>query len=181
MGYSFRPDDENNNERKDNDVSFIYMQKIIPKPRFIIFEAGCDVYPVVTMATSIGFLVTVCDWRPELCNENNIPDAVSHIIGFPTKIMEQLSFKKDDYVIIMTHNFQRDKEILSLSLMMNQSLSYIGILGSQKRTASLFDTKTPNNIHSPIGLSIGAKGPFEIAVSIIAELIQHKRMKGHPE
>ncbi len=179
LGSSFRPEDENNNEPKDNDVSFIYMQKFIPKPRLIIFGAGCDVYPVVTMATSIGFLVTVCDWRSELCNENNIPDAVSHIIGFPTEIMEQLSFKKDDYVIIMTHNFQRDKEILSL--MMNQSLSYIGVLGSKKRTASLFDMNPPNNIHSPIGLSIGAKGPFEIAVSIIAELIQHKRMKGHSE
>lgn len=120
--------------------------------------------------------MTVCDWRPSSCNENNIPDADHYIIGFPNEIMGQLSLNKNDYVIIMTHNFLRDKEILSY--VTNQELYYVGIMGSSKRTQKLFNNEIPNFIHNPVGLSIGAKGPYEIAISIIAEIIKIKRIKG---
>ena len=160
---------------EDLDAINVYNQTFTPQPRLIIFGAGLDANPVVTMAASAGFLVTVCDWRESLCNENNIPLADTYIIGFPNEIFNQITFKKDDYVIIMTHNFQRDKEILSL--LKNQSVYYLGILGSRTRTVRLFETDIPKNIHAPIGLTIGAEGPYEIAVSIVAELIQAKRQK----
>lgn len=156
-------------------ATYVYNQTFTPKPRLIIFGAGLDAIPVVTMAASAGFFVTVCDWRETLCNDSNIPEADTYIIGFPNEIFNQITFKEDDYVIIMTHNFQRDKEILSL--IKNQSVYYLGILGSRTRTVRLFETEIPENIHAPIGLTIGAEGPFEIAVSIIAELIQAKRQK----
>ena len=155
--------------------NYVSTQKFSPKPRLIIFGAGSDVHPVVSLAVQTGFSVTVCDWRESLCNEHTIPEADQYIIGFPKEIEKQISFKKDDYVIIMTHNFQRDKEILSF--IKNESLCYLGILGSRTRTAKLFDDDIPKNIHAPVGLSIGAIGPYEIAVSIIAELIHIKTSK----
>ncbi|MGE7602940.1 XdhC family protein [Peribacillus sp. NPDC097675] len=156
-------------------ATYVYNQTFTPKPRLIIFGAGLDAIPLVTLAASAGFLVTVCDWRESLCNDRNIPAADTYVIGFPNEIISQFTFKKEDYVIIMTHNFQRDKEILSL--IKHQPLFYIGILGSRTRTARLFEMDIPKNIHAPIGLTIGAEGPYEIAVSIVAELIQFKRKK----
>lgn len=148
---------------------YIYTQRITPKPRLVIFGAGVDVQPVVSLAAQAGFSVTVCDWRPALCNEESIPGADQYFIGFPNDVGQRLFFKKEDYVIIMTHNLQRDREVLAL--VMNKPLCYIGILGSKKRAELLFDTEIPNRIHVPIGLNISAKGPYEIAVSIVAELI----------
>ena len=57
----------------------------------------------------------------------------------------------------------------------DHQLLYLGILGSKKRTERLLGEEIPNWIHSPIGLSIGADGPEEIAVSIVAELIAVRR------
>ncbi|MFJ7832336.1 XdhC family protein [Peribacillus sp. NPDC097284] len=173
----FSPEDSFKDEslRYSQTSNYVFTQKFSPKPRLIIFGAGADAHPVVSLASQTGFSVTVCDWRESLCNEHNIPEADKYIIGFPKEIEKQISFKKDDYVIMMTHNFQRDKEILSF--VKDESLFYLGILGSRKRTASLFDDEIPKNIHAPIGLSIGAVGPYEIAVSIIAELIHIKTRK----
>lgn len=149
---------------------YIYTHRITPKPRLVIFGAGVDVQPVVSLAVQAGFSVTVCDWRPALCNEESIPGADHYFIGFPNEVGQRLFFKKEDYVIIMTHNLQRDRELQAL--LMNKPLCYLGILGSKKRAELLFDTEIPNRVHAPIGLNISAKGPYEIAVSIVAELIQ---------
>ncbi|MNC62066.1 putative xanthine dehydrogenase subunit A [compost metagenome] len=53
---------------------------------------------------------------------------------------------------------------------------YIGIIGSKARIALLLEgLKVPKSLHAPVGLSIGGEGPEEIAVSIVAELIQVRR------
>ena len=72
----------------------------------------------------------------------------------------------------MTHDFQRDKKIVDS--LIKVPLFYFGILGSKNRTERLIGGEIPNWIHSPVGLSIGADGPTEIAVSIIAEMISMK-------
>lgn len=157
------------------DSYWIYTQMIQPKPRLIIFGAGIDVKPVAMLATTIGLSVTVCDWRPALCNKENIPFADHYVIGFPDEIMEQITFSEKDCVIIMTHHFQRDQEIVAHII--KQNLLYVGIMGSKKRTKAVFHHDIPDYIHYPIGLSIGAKGPEEIAISIIGEIIKELRLK----
>jgi len=102
---------------------YIYTQRISPKPRLVIFGAGVDVQPVVSLAAQAGFSVTVCDWRPALCNEGSIPGADQYFVGFPNDIGQRLFFKKEDYVIIMTHNLQRDRELLALD---EQTLMLLG-------------------------------------------------------
>jgi xanthine dehydrogenase accessory factor len=149
----------------------VFVQLIQPKPRLIIFGAGADVRPLVTFAARIGFTVTVTDWRPVYCNRIQIPDADVLIQGYPEEAVQQLSLKPNDLVVVMTHNFQRDQEILQL--LTRYRLLYLGILGTHSRTIRLFGGHDiPEGIHSPIGLPIGSEGPEEIAVSILAELIQ---------
>lgn len=83
---------------------------------------------------------------------------------------------KEDFIVIMTHHFNRDQELLIL--LQNSPCRYLGILGSRYRTSRLFgEEDKPKWFFSPAGLSIGAEGPSEIAVSIMAEIIQMVRMK----
>ncbi|NDI37098.1 XdhC family protein [Chengkuizengella sediminis] len=148
-----------------------YTHIFSPKPRLIIFGAGPDVKPLVSLAALTGFSITLCDWRTEFCNKEQFPLANEFIIGFPKEMTNKLNLNSQDYVVIMTHHFQRDQEILST--LIHQHLRYLGILGPRIRTEKLLNHKSiPPSLRSPIGLFIGAKGPQEIAISIVAELIQ---------
>lgn len=154
----------------------IYMQCLLPQPRLFIFGAGEDAKPLVRFAKETDFFTTVCDWREGLCTPLRFPEADSCIVGFPKEVMSRLAITERDFVVIMTHHFIRDQEILTLLL--QRTCRYLGILGSRQRTARLFrEMEKPAWISAPVGLPIGARGPAEIAVSIIAEMIQIVRME----
>jgi xanthine dehydrogenase accessory factor len=147
-----------------------YIQHYWPKPRLVIFGANPDAKPLVSFAKQLGFFVIVTDWRPAFCSEEHLPDADEWIVGFPSETVPHLCLNERDFVVIMTHHFQRDQEIIAL--LRDQPLYYLGVLGPKRRTARLLSaSETPSWIHSPVGLAIGARGPEEIAISIIAEMI----------
>jgi xanthine dehydrogenase accessory factor len=154
----------------------LYIHSFEPKPRLLVFGAGLDAIPIVKLASMVGFSVTVADWREALCSEENFPDAQQLLVGFPSEVVNKLTLTKRDSVLILTHHFKRDQEILQL--LMNRELKYLGIIGTRDRTQRLFEgEEIPPYISSPAGLSIGAVGPEEIAVSIVAELIQRQRKR----
>ncbi|MBA2876645.1 XdhC family protein [Thermaerobacillus caldiproteolyticus] len=156
-----------------SDMPF-YIHHYWPKPRLIIFGANPDTKPLVSFAHQLGFLIIVTDWRPALCNREHFPDADQLMIGFPEEIVPKLSLTPYDFVVIMTHHFRRDQEILSL--LINKKLYYLGILGPRRRTERLLGNQViPPFLHSPIGLAISARGPEEIAISVLAEIIHTLR------
>lgn len=143
-----------------------------PKPRLIIVGAGNDVIPVARLARSAGFRVVVADWRESLCTSERFPET-ELVLGFPCEIMPLLKVTKGDYLILMSHNFPRERELLEM--LVDCEYAYLGIMGSKTRTARLLDGLSPlKHVHSPVGLSIGADGPEQIAISIAAELIACK-------
>lgn len=140
-----------------------------PRPRLVLFGAGKDADAIYSLVRHIGFQLVVSDWRSSLCTKERYPEA-DCIVGSPEQIVDQLNLRSDDYLIVCSHHLQQDKEIIRLSLPLQ--LVYIGIMGSKQRIRTLFETfLIPSNVRAPIGLSIGADGPYEIAVSIAAELI----------
>ncbi|MDT9718008.1 XdhC family protein [Paenibacillus sp. ClWae2A] len=143
-----------------------------PKPRLIIIGAGNDVIPVARLAGSAGFRVVVADWRESLCTSERFPEA-ELVLGFPCEIMPLLNVHNADYLILMSHHFPRERELLEM--LVDCEYAYLGIMGSKTRTARLLDGLPPlKYVHSPVGLSIGADGPEQIAISIAAELIACK-------
>ncbi|MEK3916486.1 XdhC family protein [Paenibacillus sp. FSL H7-0331] len=156
--------------------SDIFVHTYYPKPRLIIFGAGPDARPLAAFATATGYSVVVSDWRPALCDLRYFPDAESLILGFPEETIGMMHFTPYDYAVVMTHNFRRDQQLVQL--LAERQLCYLGILGSKSRTERLLTgMPVPMKVHSPIGLAIGAEGPEEIAVSIVAELILRKNKK----
>lgn len=156
----------------DNKNGKIFIQVLHPKPRLFIFGAGSDVKPLSQLAINTNFDVSIWDWRPAYLNKIHFPSAKLMQQVPVAKFFEHTQFITTDSVVVMTHDFQKDKEILRYLLECEQ-IGYIGVLGPRERTSRLLNNSDiPTHLHSPVGLPIHADGPEEIAVSILAELIQ---------
>lgn len=142
-----------------------------PISQLLIFGAGPDAEPIVELASKMDFSVMLIDPRSSRCNEKNFMKADALILEHPRTFFEEYEVPSDCYVVVMTHNFEYDRLIVD-KLMQNPP-KYAGILGPMRRTERLVGgASIPDYIHSPIGISIGAEGPEEISVSVLAELIR---------
>lgn len=149
-----------------------------PQPRLILFGAGSDVIPICAIAKKAGFRVIVADWRIALCTAERFPNADQLISGSVSAILSQLAMTPSDYIVLCSHQLHQDQVMLAHAL--QQKLHYIGIIGSRKRISLLFDhTPIPKQVYAPVGLDIGAEGPYEIAISIVAQLIGIHREKDY--
>ncbi|MBO1512090.1 XdhC family protein [Metabacillus bambusae] len=155
------------------DQKVYFMQKIMARPRLFIYGAGVDVIPLAHLAHLTGFQVIVADWRPAFCNEIYFPFVYKTYIASPSEFAQSFSFSSSDSNVLMTHNYEKDDQLIHLLL--EKKIAYFGILGSKVRAEKLLKgVRIPKWIHFPVGLAIGAEGPQEIAISIMAELIQIK-------
>ncbi|EPZ52905.1 XdhC family protein [Alicyclobacillus acidoterrestris] len=154
-----------------------FLDYLEPKEQVTIFGAGPDVEPVVALLTKVHFDVTVVDHRPARLSPARFPDAKRRICARPENA-NSISLPDASYALIMTHSFQDD--VLWLGHLLRFDLRYLGVLGPQRRTQKLFDRLGIDNaaqrarVHSPMGVGIGAEGPEEIAVSVVAQLIAQR-------
>jgi xanthine dehydrogenase accessory factor len=154
--------------------SEIFMQRLCPKPRLLLLGAGEDARPLAALASQIGFAVAVADWRPALCSREHFSSAEQLVVGLPAEISRQICLGENDYAVVMTHHYEHDKQLLEW--LMDRHPRYIGVLGPRRRTERmLMGQSLPETVRSPVGLALGAVGPDEIAVSIVAELIRVRR------
>lgn len=142
-----------------------------PNDHLLIFGAGPDAEPIVELASRLDFSITVVDPRESRCNKKCFPNANNLILEHPDSYFNHFQYPLDSYVLVMTHNFNRDRKILNYLL--ENPPKYLGVLGPMRRTERLVeDHASLSLIHSPIGIKIGAEGPEEISVSILAEIIK---------
>ncbi|NOU99573.1 XdhC family protein [Paenibacillus planticolens] len=150
-----------------------YVYTFRPKPRVVVFGANDDAIPLAGLALSSGFRVVIADWRDAYCTAERFPGAET-IAAFPGTLLEKLKLTAEDYVVVMSHQFDKDAEFVRGAV--KTSLRYLGIMGSRVRSEKLLDgVERPDWAHYPVGLRIGSEGPVENAVSIVAELIGIKR------
>ncbi|MFD1775614.1 XdhC family protein [Paenibacillus rhizophilus] len=153
-----------------SEASFITL--LVPKPRLILFGPGHDSRPIADLAFRTGFRIAVADWR-EASVKNELP-AEERVICSPQEAAERLRIGRNDYVLICSHQFQRDR--MFLERVIEHEPHYIGIIGSTARIGLLLEgLGVPETLHAPVGLPIRGEGPEEIAVSIVAEMIQVRR------
>ena len=151
-------------------------------PKLVIFGAGPDAGPLANLAGDVGFAVTVVDVREAFLTPDRFPRATlvsAHFSQFP----ERVRFDGRSFVVVMNHHLERDQESLRFALM--SDALYIGLLGPRSRFEKLLSGLraqgyVPNDlalarVRSPIGLSLGAESPEEIAVSILGELLAIRR------
>jgi len=161
-----------------DDYFELFFENISPPLSLLLFGAGFDALPVVRFAKELGWRVTVIDHRAVFANEGRFPEADEIVVSRAEDLPAELFADENSAAVVMTHNYERDREVLHLLL--NSSCRYIGALGPKKRTGNLiqelrdeertFNEENLNKIHAPIGLDIGAETPEEIALAVIAEI-----------
>ena len=158
-----------------------YTRRFVPRERLILLGGGHVALALAKLAATLDFAVTVVDDRPAFANRGRFPDAEVVCDAFEPAIAS-LAVRRSDYVCVLTRGHRWDGECLR-ALLAGAEPSYLGMIGSRRRVKGLlgaladegFDAERLARIHAPIGLMIGAVTPEEIAVSIAAQLIEHRR------
>lgn len=149
-----------------------------PPVSLIVVGAGNDALPLVAIATVLGWDVCIADGRPSHANALRFPKVSRIIVGKPDDVARQLSLNERTVIVLMTHNYHYDLELLA-KLLPGRPV-YIGTLGPKQRLLRMLDelgakgltiTEAQRSaIYGPTGLDIGAETSEEIALSIIAEI-----------
>lgn len=154
-----------------------------PEPRLIILGGGHVALPLAKMGAMAGFAVIVVDDRLSFANSARFPEARQVICDSFENCFPALNLNKSAFVIIVTRGHRYDH--LCLRQAMKYDLAYLGMIGSKRRAHIIkeqlcVDGHTREElakINTPIGLSIGAVTPGEIAISILAQVISYRRQE----
>jgi len=165
-------------EDDSGSLTEVLMDPVVPESVLYVFGAGHVSMQIVPLAARVGFQVVVIDDREDFADPGRFPEAAEiRCIPFEN-VMQRLPVDSASYVVIVTRGHMGDKTVLAQAL--NTGAGYIGMIGSRRKRdliyqallAEGFTQKDLDRVHSPIGIEIGAETPEEIAVSIVAELIQ---------
>lgn len=158
----------------------IYIEPIMRRNKLYIFGAGHTGVALAKRAIEFDFEVSIFDDRKEYTDEVQIP-SVTMVYGRFKEILPGLSFDNNTFVTIMTYSHPVDREILSYCI--DKPHAYLGMIGSRRKvevTKRLFEEEsigTPElleEVDMPMGIPIGADGPDEISISILAKLLSVK-------
>ncbi len=161
----------------------VFVQPLVAPLRIIVAGATHIGQVFAELARQVGYSVTVVDPRSAFATKERF-GAAAAMAEWPEASFDKLGLDARTAVVALTHASHIDDEALTAAL--RSPCLYIGALGSrgthakrlERLAAAGFTPEELQRIHAPIGLSIGAKGPAEIAVSILAELIKVARGAG---
>ena len=150
----------------------------LPLPqRVVVFGGGHVAQALVPLLAMVDFQVVVFDNRREFADPARFPQAKQVICGDYENIPLTLSLDPQDFYIVMTHGHSCD--FVLQEQLLRREFAYLGVMGSRRKTASVnarlkeagVAEEAIAQVHTPIGLPIGAVTPAEIAVSIAAQCI----------
>lgn len=161
----------------------VFIDVLQPKEEMLIFGAGHIAVYVSRLAKMVGFKVTIIDDRKEFANQDRFPEVDEIIAEDTEEALTHLNITPFSYIIVLTRGHLKDEEVLGSVIRSNAA--YVGMIGSRKKNATVFQhlekqgisARELRKVHAPIGIDIKAQTPEEIAVSIIAEIIQVRRKK----
>jgi xanthine dehydrogenase accessory factor len=165
----------------ENDGKQYFIQVHSPPLRLFVVGAVHITQPLVQFAHLAGYSVTVIDPRRAFADDDRFP-GVELSNEWPDDVLGRSTLDRRTAIVTLTHDPKIDDP--ALETVLASDVFYIGSLGSNrthgKRLARLhengFSEQQTGRIHGPIGLNIGAKSPAEIAISIMAEITQARRM-----
>lgn len=162
-----------------------FRERISRAPKLVICGAGHVSMPIIRMGKMLGFTVTVLEDRPKFADNARAAGADTVVCETFGQGLAQVRGDSDTWFVIVTRGHRYDMECLQAVL--QKSYAYVGMMGSRRRVAIVkeqlaqkgVDRDVLERVHTPIGLKIGAETPEEIAVSIMAEIIQVKNSREH--
>ena len=165
------------------DGGTFFLNVHLPPPRLVVIGAVHISQAMAKMAAISGFAMEIIDPRTAFASAERFPDVPLHA-EWPDDVLKERPLDSFTAVAALTHDPKIDDPALKAAL--DADCFYIGALGSRKthgkRVERLAGMGVPasalDRIHAPIGLNIGAASPEEIAVAVLAEIIQALRSRG---
>ncbi len=167
----------------------VFIEVLAPPPDLVVIGAADDSIPLVQLAAQVGFRVTVVDHRPAFAQAGRFPAAHRVVVARPEEAPVGVPAGSATFAVVKSHVLAQDRawtERFAAS-----GVRYLGLLGSGSRRQSIMSSLTGEQrgrVYGPVGLDLGAEGPDQMAVSIVAELLAvaagrspgHLRDRGRP-
>lgn len=156
----------------------VSIEIVEPTPQLIIAGSGHLSSAIAKLGHLLGFDVIVID---PLAKKENFPEAKMVLSDFVENNLLNIHLSTHSYIVIVTRH---KDDLPTLRSSLKTTAEYIGLIGSRRRVLQAFrilqqegyEEAQLARVNAPIGLDIGAETPEEIAVSIMAEIIQHRRI-----
>jgi xanthine dehydrogenase accessory factor len=160
----------------------VFLEKHAAAARLFVFGAGHVSQELSSLAHHVGFKVEVIDERAQWADPSRFRE-VKLTVRNPADVARELPGGSDCYFCITTHDHPLDQACLEALL--RKPSAYLGVIGSRRKAerfklrlrAAGFTEGELERVRSPMGVAISALTPAEIAVSIVGELIAHRRSR----
>jgi xanthine dehydrogenase accessory factor len=154
---------------------------VYPSPdRLLVFGGVHVAVPLVELAKTLGFRITVVDARGQWATAERFPKADEIVVSYADEFLDRARLDLSTYVVVLTHDPKLDDPAIIRAV--QHDIRYIGAIGSRRthagrierlKAAGITDEQIAK-IHAPIGLDIRARNPEEIALSILGEMVAAK-------
>ena len=178
--HTYAPDGSASSRRAATYVK-VFFDPIVPTPRLVIAGAGHIAQPLALCADLLEFETWVVDDRADYANRERFPTADRVVVDPMHEFFSELRVDPATYVVLVTRAHRYDEE--SLRQLLDTPAPYIGMIGSRRRVHIVHQTLLAEGIspdkfrrvYAPIGLDIGSRTPAEIALAIMAEIVNLRR------
>lgn len=163
----------------ENSERSVFFDVIRPPPTLLVLGSGNDVSPVVDLGSNSGFQTVVAGFRGASVAPDKFPRAHKVLTTNPISIGEAIEITPDTYTVVMSHNFVDDQ--LALAALLDSPTPYIGLMGPRERYEELAEALADEGrsigpedearIYAPVGLDLGGGTPYQIALSIVGEVL----------
>ena len=155
-------------------------------PRLVLFGGGHVSGAIARIAHQVGFHVTVADDRAAFATREKHPDADATMCAPFDELARSIAPAADKYVLAVTRGHDKDGDVLRALHAAGARPKYLGMIGSRAKRVQLFaklreagvDDAFLALVRTPMGLPIGARTHEEIAVAVVAEIVQVRRLGG---
>jgi len=150
----------------------VFAEILVPAPRLLLFGADDDARPICAFAAAAGFRVTVVDHREAFLAAERFPEAERRVARRPEEGVGGLPVGPRTFAVVKTHQIAHDREWARRLL--DAGTASVGLLGPRARTREIvraIGAEGDARVFGPVGLDLGAEGPEQVALSIVAELL----------
>jgi xanthine dehydrogenase accessory factor len=162
----------------------VLFERVEPEPHVVVCGAGHVGAALARLALAAGYRVTLIDDREEFVSRERFPEAGIELVaarGWAAAVREAVGVGRGVSVAVVTRGHNEDEECMRAVL--EARPDYVGLIGSRRRTnivlarlrESGLDEEALREVRAPVGLDIGAVTPGEVALSILSEIVAHRR------
>lgn len=180
-GLRYYGHDGSSRQRQSREAIGVFFEPLVPQDHLVIVGAGHVGVAVSTIASRVGFQITVIDDRSDYANPERFPDADRVIARDIEAGLREVGIDDSTYVVLVTRAHAFDER--ALRQLLDSDACYIGMIGSKRRVLVVYERlvsdgiepTTLGRIYAPIGLDFGSVTAEEIGLAIVSEMINVKR------